>query len=117
MSIHVLFITHCYNKYVPAVYNNGTHYVINKKLMLEILKKISDREQILQISDEYIGCSATIGSLYELRNQRNSSNTVSMDKDVFLDNKNIAVEQEVKNIKLQKCQSHSIFSLFFGHIA
>jgi len=28
-------------------------------------------------------------------------NTVSMDKDVFLDNKNIAVEQEVKNIKLQ----------------
>lgn len=27
-----------------------------------------------------------------------------MDKDVFLDNKNIAVEQEVKNIKLQKCQ-------------
>lgn len=40
-----------------------------------------------------------------------------MDKDVFLDNKNIAVEQEVKNIKLQKYQSHSSFSLFFGHIA
>jgi signal transduction histidine kinase len=29
-------------------------------------------------------------------------NTVSMDKDMFLDNKTIAVEQEEKNIKLQK---------------
>ncbi len=28
-------------------------------------------------------------------------NTVSMDKDMFLDNKTIAIEQEEKNIKLQ----------------
>jgi hypothetical protein len=31
-------------------------------------------------------------------------NIVSMDKDMFLDNKTIAVEQEEKNIKLQKLE-------------
>jgi hypothetical protein len=61
-----------YNKHIPAVYNKDIHYVINKKLTLETPKKISACEQVLQISDEYTGCSATMGALYEL-NQRNSS--------------------------------------------
>ena len=59
---------------VPAVYDKGTHYVTNQKLTLEILKEISDREEVLQISGEYTGCcSAPLDPLHELRNQRNSS--------------------------------------------
>ena len=49
---------HIYKKpdMVPAVYDKGTHYVTNQKLTLEILKEISDREEVLQISGEYTGC-------------------------------------------------------------
>ena len=59
---------------VPAVYDKGTHYVTNQKLTLEILKEISDREEVLQVSGEYTGCcSASMDTSHELRNQRNSS--------------------------------------------
>jgi hypothetical protein len=58
---------------VPAVYDKGTHYVTNQKLTLEILKEISDCEEVLQVSGEYTGCSASTGPSHELRNQRNSS--------------------------------------------
>ena len=59
---------------VPAVYDKGTHYVTNQKLTLEILKEISDHEEVLQVSGEYTGCcSAPLDPLHELRNQRNSS--------------------------------------------
>ncbi|MGE5635065.1 MAG: hypothetical protein ACM3VV_07515 [Deltaproteobacteria bacterium] len=40
---------------VPAVYDKDTHYVTNQKLTLEILKEISDCEEVLQISGEYTG--------------------------------------------------------------
>jgi hypothetical protein len=60
---------------VPAVYDKGTHYVTNQKLTLEILKEISDCEEVLQVSCEYTGCccSESMGTSHELRNQRNSS--------------------------------------------
>ena len=59
---------------VPAVYDKGTHYVTNQKLTLEILKEISDCEEVLQVSGEYTGCcSASTGTSHELRNQRNYS--------------------------------------------
>jgi hypothetical protein len=57
----------------PAVYDKGTHYVTNQKLTLEILKEISDCEDVVQVSGEYTGCSASTGPSDELRNQRNSS--------------------------------------------
>jgi hypothetical protein len=58
---------------VPAVYDKGTHYVTNQRLTIEILKEISDCEEVLQVSGEYTGCSAPIGPSHELRNQGNSS--------------------------------------------
>ena len=67
---------HIYKKpdMVPAVYDKCTHYVINQKLTLEILKEISDCEEVLQVSGEYTGCcSVSMGTSHELRNQRNSS--------------------------------------------
>ena len=59
---------------VPTVYDKRTHYVRNQKLTLEILKEISDCEEVLQVSGEYTGCcSVSMGTSHELRNQRNSS--------------------------------------------
>jgi len=58
---------------VPSVYDKGTHYVTNQKLTLETLKEISDREDVVQVSGEYTGCSASTSPSHELRNQRNSS--------------------------------------------
>jgi hypothetical protein len=58
---------------LPAVYDKGTHYVTNQKLTLEMLKEISDCEDIVQVSGEYTGCYTSIGPSYELRNQENFS--------------------------------------------
>jgi hypothetical protein len=40
---------------VPAVYENGTHFVTNHKLTLEILKEISDFDAVLEVAAEYTG--------------------------------------------------------------
>jgi hypothetical protein len=41
---------------VPAVYDKGTHYVTNQKLTLDMLKEISERKEVLQVTGEYTGC-------------------------------------------------------------
>jgi hypothetical protein len=38
---------------VPAIYDNGTHYVTNQRLTLEMLKEISDCDDVLEVSGEY----------------------------------------------------------------
>ncbi len=50
---------------VPSVYDKGTHYVTNQKLTLEILKEISDCEEVLQVSGEYTGCYASTSPSHE----------------------------------------------------
>lgn len=37
---------------IPAVYENGTLFVANHKLTLEILKEISDFDDILEVAEE-----------------------------------------------------------------
>ncbi|MFZ0327500.1 MAG: hypothetical protein WBP64_22005 [Nitrososphaeraceae archaeon] len=34
-----------------AIYDNDTHCVINQKLTLEMLKEISDSEDVLEVTD------------------------------------------------------------------
>jgi hypothetical protein len=41
---------------VSAVYDKGNHYMTNQKLTLDMLKEISEREEILQVAGEYTGC-------------------------------------------------------------
>ena len=50
---------------VPAIYDNGTHYVTNQRLTLEMLKEISDCEDVLEVAGEYSGSCASIGSVHE----------------------------------------------------
>ena len=40
---------------VPAIYDNGTHFVTNHKLTLEMLKEISDSDDVLEVAGEYAG--------------------------------------------------------------
>lgn len=41
---------------LPSVYENGTHYVANMRLTLEILKVISESEEgIVKVSGDYTG--------------------------------------------------------------
>jgi len=39
----------------PAIYDNGTHYIINQKLTIETLKEISEYHNVLEIIGEYTG--------------------------------------------------------------
>lgn len=56
---------------VPAVYDKGTHYVTNQRLSLEILKEISDCEDVVGVAGQYVGSSASVGACYEPRSYRN----------------------------------------------
>ncbi len=58
---------------LPAVYDKGTHYVTNQKLTLEMLKEISNSEDVVQVRGEYTGCYAHIDASGELRQRVNSS--------------------------------------------
>jgi hypothetical protein len=50
---------------VPSIYDNGTHYVTNQRLTLEMLKEISDCKDVLEVSGEYSGSCASIGAVHE----------------------------------------------------
>jgi hypothetical protein len=50
---------------VPSIHDHGTHYVTNQKLTLEILKEISDSEDVLEVAGEYSGSCGSIGSVHE----------------------------------------------------
>lgn len=50
---------------VPSIYDNGTHYVTNQRLTLEMLKEMSDCEDVLEVAGKYSGSCASIGSVHE----------------------------------------------------
>ena len=54
---------------IPAVYDKGTHYVTNQKLTLQILKEISDSDDVLEITGEYSGSCGSIGPTHERGDQ------------------------------------------------
>ena len=47
---------------VPAIYENGTLFVTNQKLTLEMLKEISDSDDVLEIAGDYTGNITARGS-------------------------------------------------------
>lgn len=54
----------------PAIYDNGTHYVTNQKLTLDILKEISDSEDVLEVTGEYTGGLGSYGASHEHGHRR-----------------------------------------------
>jgi hypothetical protein len=49
----------------PAIYDNGTHYVTNQKLTLDILKEISDSDDVIEVTGEYTGGLGSWGASHE----------------------------------------------------
>lgn len=49
----------------PAIYDNGTHYATNQKLTLEILKEISDSEDVIEVTGEYTGGLGSYGASHD----------------------------------------------------
>lgn len=51
----------------PAIYDNGTHYAVSQKLTLEMLKEISDSEDVIEVTGEYTGGLGSYGASHEHR--------------------------------------------------
>src|ERR671930_615590 len=49
-----------YTGMAPAIYDRGTHYVTNQRINLDILKMISDKDNVKQIKGYYSGELASI---------------------------------------------------------
>jgi hypothetical protein len=50
---------------MPALYDHGTHFVTNQKLTLQILKEISDSDDVIEVTGEYSGSFASNGATHE----------------------------------------------------
>jgi hypothetical protein len=57
---------------LPSIYDHGTHYVTNQRLTLEILKEISDCDDVLEVAGEYLGSCGSIGSIHERSSKRDT---------------------------------------------
>ena len=52
---------------MPAVFDHGTHYVTNQILTLEMLKEISDSDDVLEVHGSYCGGIGMRSAYYERR--------------------------------------------------
>ena len=50
---------------MPSLLDNGTHYVTTQNLTLEILKEISDSEDVVDVRGSYCGGTGIQASYYE----------------------------------------------------
>ena len=50
---------------LPAIYDNGTHYVTNQRLTLEILREICASEDVLEVTGDYTGTLTGRGASHE----------------------------------------------------
>jgi len=50
---------------VPSIHDEGTHIVANHKVTLDLVKFISENEDVLEITGDYSGGAASIGARHE----------------------------------------------------
>ena len=50
---------------MPAIYDHGTHFVTDQRLTLEILKEISDSDDVIEVTGDYSGSFASNGPMHE----------------------------------------------------
>jgi len=50
---------------VPAIYDNGTHYVSTQRITLEMLKKLNDIDYVLEVMGDYTGGASSTGPRHE----------------------------------------------------
>lgn len=62
---------------MPAIYDNGTHYVINQRLTLEKLKEISDSADVIEVTGDYTGTLTGLGASHDTRRNENTTTTAT----------------------------------------
>jgi hypothetical protein len=67
---------------VPAIYDNGTHYVTHMRLTPEILKKLNDIEYVLEVMGDYTGTDASIGPQHNIGDWRKRYQDDGLAKDI-----------------------------------
>ena len=50
---------------VPAIYDNGTHYVSTQHMSLDMLKKLNDIDYVLEVMGDYTGGASSIGPRHD----------------------------------------------------
>ena len=53
--------------FVPAIYDKGTHYATNMRLILDIIKRLADFEFVEEITGDYTGTLTALGASHEPR--------------------------------------------------
>jgi hypothetical protein len=80
---------------MPAIYDNGTHYVTNQKLTLEMLKEISDSEDVLEVTGEYTGSIGGFGASHEHLNHKHMH-------DYHLSEEQLQLEEQRRSLEEKK---------------
>jgi hypothetical protein len=50
---------------MPGIYDHGTHFVSDERFTLEIVKEISDSDDVIEVTGEYFGSFASNGPVHE----------------------------------------------------
>jgi hypothetical protein len=82
----------------PAIYDNGTHYVTNQKLTLDILKEISDSEDVIEVTGDYTGGLGGYGASHEQSHrhfsERRTASSITKAHDDALKGKANVIEKD-----------------------
>jgi hypothetical protein len=87
---------------MPAIYDNGTHYVTNHRLTLDMLKRMSDTEEVLEVSGDYTGSITGLGASRDIRGYSHSSTTPSSDSSSSLSQQQKQTQESSTNLNEQK---------------
>jgi hypothetical protein len=87
---------------MPAVYDKGTHYVTNHRLTLDMLKRISDTEEVLEVSGDYTGSITGLGASRDIRGYSRSSTTPSSDSASSISQQQKQIQDSPTKINEQK---------------
>ena len=85
----------------PAIYDKGTHYVTNQELTLDMLKEISDSEDVIEVTGEYTGGLGGYGAShehkpYDKRRMITATTTTTASEATASPAKQILQQQEIK---------------------
>jgi hypothetical protein len=89
----------------PAIYDKGTHYVTNQELTLDMLKEISDSEDVIEVTGEYTGGLGGYGASHEHKpydKRRMITATTTASEATASPAKQILQQQEIKRPGYEK---------------
>jgi len=89
---------------LPAIYDNGTHYAANHRLTLEMLKEISDDNDVVEVTGEYTGSIGGWGASHEYRHLAYPENYSSRSSSALLLQKQVQGKQEKEQIQHEKTE-------------